>query len=257
MKPLYSIAQEVLEELINKRNFESSLFEHFSKETIFDNLLGKRIGAKAFKSYILSMCKAFPDYRIKIDQVDTYGNTVVVSNVNLGTHKEIFRESLEDIEQNIYPSRLYRRITNCIPNDELLNIFNDVIFIFSNKKIERITVSADTALFCEQLNLLTEKDIEQKNIRQLLVKKLRRLGNPPFTEKEVVCLALTFSGLSAKQIGAITKNSHRTIETHMKNAMYKAGCFSKLCLVEKMIANETLPLWNDLCHIVLGFLKKS
>jgi len=88
-----SIAFEFLEGL-NKRNFESFLSEKFSDEVIVDDINGKHIGVKAFKNYLMKWISAFPNYKIEIDKVINHGNTIIASNINKGTHENMFIESL-------------------------------------------------------------------------------------------------------------------------------------------------------------------
>ena len=257
MNSIESIAREFIEEGYNKKNFEKAVFERFSKKVIFSDINGKLVGADAMRSVFLSWYKAFPDIKMKISEIVKYESTVVISNMASGTHQNKFFLKKEAQSDFFWFSDFSRQFTHLSPKGKSYRVANDLVFVFSNKKIQRVMFVNPDLSYYRQLSMNFSLEVTKKENKRSLIDRLRQIGRPPFTEKETVCLALTFSGLSAKQIGAITKNSHRTIETHMKNAMYKASCFSKLCLVEKMIANETLPLWSDLCHIVLGFLENK
>ena len=253
-----SIVVEFLEEL-NKRNLESSLFERFSEEVILDDINGKHIGVKTFKNYFLKWISVFPDYKIEIDQITNYKNTIIVSNINKGTHENVFTEPPDNPEEKICRSDFSYQFSNHIPEGKNYRVHGDIIFIISNDKIERVIFAGyDNCLFYRQLGLKTYAENNyQNNKHRPLIDRLQQLGKPYFTKKETICLSLNISGLSAKQIGKLTGNSHRTIECHLQHAIQKSDCFSKLDLIEKMIDNGTLPLWHDLCRLLLKLNLKT
>jgi len=252
MSSIESIAREFIEEGYNEKNFEKSIFERFSKELISSDINGKLSGVCAFRSLFVSWGNAFPNAKITIKQMTSYKNTVVASIVSSGTHENKFTLPTSMQNSFVWRSNFSHELTKLPPKGKKFSAANDIIFIFSNKKIERMMLTDSNMDAGWQLEMAAFfKDVKIEESKRLLIDMLQQMGQPPFTKKEIGCLALSFSGLSAKQIGLITKNSHRTVEQHLYNATRKAGCFSKYQLIEKMLVSKVLHLWHRWAQFVL------
>ena len=248
MSSIESIAREFIEEGYNEKNFEKSIFERFSKKIIFNDINGKLSGVCPFRNLLVNWCNAFPNAKITINQMTSYGDMVVVSNVSSGTHENKFALPTNSQSSFVWHSSFSRELTTLSPKGKRFSIPNDIIFIFSNKKIDRMMFAGPSTTAKLQLEMdgFFEDDRREED-KRLLVDMLQQMGHPPFTKKEIACLALSFSGLSAKQVGLITKNSHRTVEQHLQNATHKADCFNKY----QLIVSKVLHLWHELAQFIL------
>ena len=87
--------------------------------------------------------------------------------------------------------------------------------------------------------------------RQLLLDLIKKEMKIPFLDREVECISLTLSGFSAKYIATILGISYRTVETHVRNAYQKIGCFGRQELLEMMCEANLLPRWWEFARLLL------
>ncbi|CCB90256.1 helix-turn-helix transcriptional regulator [Simkania negevensis] len=88
-----------------------------------------------------------------------------------------------------------------------------------------------------------------------LVKKLRDYFKV-LSAKEIVCLALAFSGFSAKFVAEILEVSYRTVESHWFHSYQKLRCNGKQQCLEIVIEQEALSLFHELSVVCLKLAEK-
>jgi len=217
-----------------KRDESEAFYSSLDDNVLIDSPIASRQGKGDFRFVMDNWLQAFPDIHVKKSKNYVYNNLVVSKWTAKGCHYGPFQQfnptekMIEYHGETVFVFNDQNKIVHYIAKVNLLDIF---------RQIEPESVSQTII----DLNRLNERE-EKAN--------LIRIHYPHLTKREIDCLSLGFIGFSAKQIGILLTISHRTVQSHVGQAIGKLGCTSRMQAMERLLADNNLYIFQNVGTLI-------
>lgn len=222
--------------------------------TLFSSAMGRKIGIDCVKLHSKDFFHACPDFCTEVKKMQVFGNVVVCDAVFTATHQNFYTCTETDASGVIIQSDFCEKFAGLTPKGKKFVQVVELFFVFERGKIMRIAIQEDPLSLCRQLGIdvKVEKADERvlwKREYEFLVGKVRSTFG--LGERETLCLALSFSSLSAKFVGEVLGISHRTVEAHLQGCYQKIGCQNKQQCLEAVVQRGMLSIFHEISLIIL------
>jgi DNA-binding CsgD family transcriptional regulator len=179
---------------------------------------------------------------------------VICEVLRTGTHENTYSMSNHNHHTILTKSEFLKNIENIQPTKLSYKQPATIIFSFEGECISQILFEEEPLALVKQLKLDTYFATIPKTSKEQdfegLKKAINALMQEELTKKEMICLALSLSGLSAKHIAEFCRISHRTVETHLMNVYDKLGCCGKQQVIELMISKRSMTIWLEMGKMI-------
>lgn len=231
-----------------------------SQNPMYSTIMGRKVGIGCIKNHSCELFHAFPDFQTHLKNIEVFGNLVICDVEFIASHQNFFRCEESSDEGVIIKSDFCKQFSKLKPSGTKLVQPAELFFVFDRGKIVRISIQEDPLSLYRQLGLQieVEKSCPKTSLKRegdFLIKKLRDYFKV-LSAKEIVCLALAFSGFSAKFVAEILEVSYRTVESHWFHSYQKLRCNGKQQCLEIVIEQETLSLFHELSAVCLKLAEK-
>ena len=230
------------------------------KNSLFCTIMGRKIGVDSVKNHSCDLFHAFPDFQTRLKNIEVFGNLVICDVEFVASHQNFFLSENSSNDGIIIKSDFCEQFSKLRPSGTKVVQPAELFFVFDQEKIVRISIQEDPLSLYRQLGLHveTEKPCQKSSLlreRNFLIKKLQDCFEV-LSMKEITCLALAFSGFSAKFVAAILGVSFRTVESHWFHSYQKLDCNGKQQCLEMVMERGILYLFHELSMVCLKLAEK-
>ena len=224
-----------LDGFIDEPPRKHGLLKAIAPGVVTDGLIGRFVGRDAYQKACFAWTSAFPDWRVERKKVKLFGNVAVVVYEYSGTHKRKYQRPPIEIERGY--SRLEKLLVHP-SGSKIENLKSECVYVFDDTHLLSMHTQSDFETFYQQLG---GGSVQKSDVQQEVMKLSSQYT---VSKREVHCLALTLIGCTSKHVGSLLFISPRTVESHLQHAYVKLECNGKQQCFEKMLSDQSFPLWQ-------------